>query len=144
LTKNIQNFILSALPKLRKGFESFLYQRVAISKANENYQYLELVALFTALYLQADADKQTQGQRYKYQDMKVQHTSNPYADLLEQPDIKCFSKSGPSKCLLALSKTLCDPVILSNSKSMGSRHIKLTGEKNLDKLVSEVPSKMGH
>jgi hypothetical protein len=57
----MQNFILSALPKLQKGFESFLYQRVAIGKVNENYQYLEIVALFTALFLQADADKQTQG-----------------------------------------------------------------------------------
>jgi hypothetical protein len=76
--------------------------------------------------------------------MKVEHTSNPYSDFLEQPDIKYFSKSGPSKCLLALSKTLCDPVVLFRSKSLGNRHNKLTGEKNLDQLVSEVPSKMGY
>jgi hypothetical protein len=120
---------------LQKWFESFLYQRVAIGKANENYQYLELVALFTALYLQAEADKQTQGQRYKYQDMRVRHTSNPYADFLEQPDIKYYTKSRPSECLLTLSKTLCDPIVLSRIPSMGSRHIKLPGEKNLDKLV---------
>jgi hypothetical protein len=73
---------------LVKGFDSFLFQRVAIGKGSEKHQCLKIRALFTALYLQAEADKQTQGQRYKYQDMRVQPTSNPYADFLEQPDIK--------------------------------------------------------
>jgi hypothetical protein len=128
---------------LQKGFESFRYQRVAIGQANENYQYLEILALFTALYLQAEADKETQGERYKYQDMRVEHTSNPYEDFLEQPDIRLYTKSKPSECLLALSKTLCDPVVLSRIPNMGSRHIRLPGEKKLEKLVSEVPIRQG-
>ena len=128
---------------MQKGFQSFRYQRLAISKANENYQYIEILALFTALYLQAEADKQTQGQRYNYQDLRAQHTSNPYEDFLKQPDIKLYTKSRPSECLLALSKTLCDPVVLYRIPNMGSRHIKLPGEKKLEKLVSEVPRRRG-
>ena len=71
-------------------------------------------------------------------------TSSPYADFLEQPDIKYYGGSEPSKCLLAMSETLCDLLVKHRIPSSGSRHIKLPGEKKLEKLGScEVPSKMG-
>ena len=92
--KVCKNFILAALPKLQKGFESQLYQRVAIGNKSDNYRQIEILALFTSLHLQAEADKQTLRQKYKYEDMKAQRTGyNPYLDFLEQPDIKNWTKS---------------------------------------------------
>ena len=54
-------------------------------------------------------------------------TSSPYADFLEQPDIKYYGGSEPSKCLLAMSKTLCELLVKYRIKSKGSRHIELPG-----------------
>jgi hypothetical protein len=140
-----KNFILAALPKLHKGFEYQLYQRVAIGNTSDNYRFLEILALFTALHLQAEADKQTLSQKYKYQDMKAQRTGcNPYLDFLEQPDIKFWTKSQQRHYLLALSKATCDPQVLSSFHQKGSRHIELPEEKKSSKPSSQVPSQIGH
>jgi hypothetical protein len=121
-----KNFILAALPKLRAGFGSLLYQRVAIGKTSDKYRYLELLALFTAIYLQAEADKKTKGQRYKYQALPAHRTGcNPYIDFLENPDIKNFTKPDKRGYLLALSLTLCDSKILCGLPGMASRDIQL-------------------
>jgi hypothetical protein len=121
-----KNFILAALPKLRRGFGSLLYQRVAIGETSDKYRYLELLALFTAIYLQAEADKKTKGKRYEYQAMPAQRTGcNPYKDFLDNTDIKNFTKPEKRGYLLALSMTLCDSKILCGLPGMASRDIQI-------------------
>jgi hypothetical protein len=128
-----KNFILAALPKLRIGFLSFLYQRVAIGKSSVHYQALDYLALFTAIYLQAEADKKTKCQRFKYQALKAQRTGcNPYKDFLAQPDIKEFTKAEERGYLLSLSEVLCDPEILCGLPGLASRDIRLPCEKRSD------------
>jgi hypothetical protein len=95
------------------GFLSLLYQRVAIGKTSDKYQYLEFLALFTAIYLQAEADQKTKGERFKYQALEAKRTGgNPYKDFLDQPDIKNFTKAEDRGCLLSLSLVLCAPEII--------------------------------
>lgn len=76
--------------------------------------------------------------------MRGEATSNPYVDFLRQEDIELYSKSRPVECLLALSKNLCNPVVLSRIGNMASRHIKLPGEKKLDKVSREAPSEISN
>jgi hypothetical protein len=115
------------------GFMSLIYQRVAIGKTSDKYQYLEFLALFTAIYLQAEADKKTKGERFKYQALEAKRTGcNPYKDFLDQPDIKNFTKAEDRGYLLSLSLVLCDPAIVCGLPGMASRQIKLPWERRSD------------
>jgi hypothetical protein len=89
---------------------------------------LELLALFTALYLQAETEKKMKQEGKFHNPVAANfHSSkqNPYLDFLENPEIKKHAKSEHICYLLALSVTLCDPNVLSFGCSMASRDIKL-------------------
>ena len=126
-----KNFILEALPNLRAGMKSFLYQRVAMqnSQMNSSYQYYEFLSLLTALYLQSEADKKSKsckGVILKRSATIQGARPNLYLDFVNQPDIQKYTRSKHREYLVQLSKALTDPEIITHGCSMASRNIKIS------------------
>ena len=122
-----KNFILAALPKFRAGLKSLLYQRVTMLQTSKKYGYLDLLGLFTALYLKAEAEKQMRSSQVRVALSATARTknmaANPYQDFLNQEDIKKFTNPDHRWYLSALSQTLTDSDVLCNQGSLASRNI---------------------
>jgi hypothetical protein len=113
-------------------------------KTNKNYEYLDLLALFTTLYLKAYNEK-----LIRLSKVKLAHSAgaqskimppNPLQDFLIQRSIKNWSRSDHSDILSALFRDLTDPDILCCEGSLASRNI----ETSAAKRQSQAAKKMNH
>jgi hypothetical protein len=118
-----------------------LYQRVGLQKNNKKYEYLDLLALFTALYLKAEAENITRRSKVRLlsslRSKLKTSPPNPWKDFLRLPDIKIFTRSDLRGYLLALSETLTDAKVLCNGGKPASRHIELGEAKSRVQAAEE-------
>jgi hypothetical protein len=137
-----KNFILAALPKFRASLKSLLYQRVTMVQTSKKYKYLDLLGLFTALYLKAEAEKQMRRSQVRLDPSATVGTknmgANPYQDFLNQGDIKKYTSSGHRWYLYALSQSLTDSDVLCNLGSLASRNIETYKSKKKSKFYGKI------
>jgi hypothetical protein len=104
-------------------------------KTNKKYEYLDLLGLFTALYLKAEAETQMRrspvGVAPRAPAGIRNMPANPYRDFLNQRDIiKCI-KPDHRWHLSRLSQALTDSNVLCNQGSLASRNIETSASRIL-------------
>jgi len=100
-----------------------------MQRKNTQYQYYDILALFTALYLQAEADKKTKFSKHIMPGVSAETQTNrlnPYLDFLNQPDIQTYTKSKDRGYLLFLAHTLGDTEFITHDCSMATRNIEIS------------------
>jgi hypothetical protein len=104
-------------------------------ETNKKYEYLDLIGLFTALYLKAEAETQMRRSSLWVAPKAAAETrnmpANPYQDFLNQRDIINCTKPDHRWHLSRLSQALTDSNVLCNQGTLASRNIETSASRKL-------------
>jgi hypothetical protein len=104
-------------------------------KTNKKYEYLDLLGLFSALYLKAEAETQMRRSPVGVAPMAAARSrnipANPYQDFLNQSDIMKCTKPDHRWHLSRLSQAVTDSNVLCNQGSLASRNIETSASRKL-------------